>query len=392
MRHRFTLYVILLLGIIPFISLSACTGLLELVSEPGPDIQWSRTFGDGRNVWGNSVQQTTDGGYILCGRTETPSEERVAWLIKTDADGNKIWDKIFNPGVDGEAEANSVQQTKDGGYILCGTVVTKETGIWLYYIWLIKTDAGGNKMWDKLFVGSQRGASGHSVQQTTDGSYIICGRSDDYLWLMKTDAEGNTIWDKTFVARHMDQGNSVQQTTDGGYIVCGWSRPLIEGWIVGKPNVWLIKTDADGNKLWDKMFGGELYAEGASVQQTMDGGYIICGVGETEKNIGALSQLLLKTDANGNEVWYKIFNRGYGYSAKQTIDGGYILCGKTRLHTGWVIKTDAEGNKLWNKRIGKGFAWGSSVQQTADGGYVICGSDYSAGANHVLLVKIAPEQ
>jgi hypothetical protein len=373
------------LGIIPVIFLSACAG------NRGPDVQWSRTFGDGKNVYGNSVQQTTDGGYILCGRTEAPGEQRVAWLIKTDAQGNKLWDKIFNPGVEGEAEANSVQQTTDGGYIICGTVDTKETGIWIYYIWLIKTDAQGNKVWDKLFVGSQHGAWGHSVQQTTDGGYIICGRIDDHVWLMKTDAEGNTIWDKTFVARHMDQGNSVQQTTDGGYIVCGWTRPLI-GSMIGKPNVWLIKTDAEGNKLWDKMFGGELYAEGASVQQATDGGYIICGVGETEKNIGALSILLMKTDANGNKVWDKIFNRGYGYSAQQTTDGGYILCGKTRLHAGWVIRTDAEGNKLWNKKIGKGFGWGSSVQQTADGGYVICGNEYSAGANHVLLVKIAPEQ
>jgi hypothetical protein len=387
MQHRFICYTFLVLGVITVISLSACAG------NRGPDVQWSRTFGDsGGSIYGNSVQQTTDGGYILCGRTETPSEERVAWLIKTDADGNKLWDKIFNSGLDGTAEANSVQQTTDGGYILCGTVVTKETGIWIYYIWLIKTDADGNKVWDKLFVGSQRGASGHSVQQTTDGGYIICGRSDGHLRLMKTDAEGNTIWDKTFVARHMDQGNSVQQTTDGGYIVCGRTRPLIDGWIVGKPNVWLIKTDANGNKLWDRMFGGELYAEGASVQQTTDGGYIICGVGETEKNIGALSHLLLKTDANGNKVWDKIFDRGYGYSAQQTTDGGYILCGKTRSHAGWVIKTDVAGNKLWDKKVGKGFASANSIQQTADGGYVICGGEYSSGANHALLVKIAPEQ
>jgi len=391
MRHKFTLCILLLLGIILIIPLAACAGLLGTAYELGPEVQWYRTFGDSDGTtYGTSVQQTTDGGYILCGRTETPGEQRVAWLIKTDAEGNKLWGKMFNPKE--ETEANSVQQTTDGGYIICGTVGTRETDGWIYYIWLMKTDADGNKLWDKLFSSSQHGALGHSVQQTADGGYIICGKIGDHLWLIRTDAEGNTIWDKTFVAQHIDQGNSVQQTTDGGYIVCGWTCPLIQGWIVGKPNVWLIKTDIDGNKLWDKMFGGELYAEGASVQQTTDGGYIICGVGETEKNIGALSILLMKTDANGNKVWDKIFNRGYGYSAKQTADGGYIVCGKTRLHAGWVIKTDAEGNKLWNKKIGKGFGWGSSVQQTADGGYVICGSEYSGGANHVLLVKIAPEQ
>jgi hypothetical protein len=163
--------------------------------------------------------------------------------------------------------------------------------------------------------------------------------------------------------------------------------------MIGKPNVWLIKTDAEGNKLWDKMFGCELYAEGASVQQTTDGGYIICGVGETEKNIGSLCPLLMKTDANGNKVWDKLLDfRGYGYSAQQTIDGGYILCGKTRLGVGWVIKADAEGNELWDKAIGEGFTSANSVQQTAEGGYVICGGESSAGATHVLLLKIAPEQ
>jgi hypothetical protein len=383
MRHTSMHFIFLLLGLIPVISLVACAG------NPGPAVQWSRTFGDSRNAYGTSVQQTTDGGYILCGRTETPSDERVALLIKTDAEGNKLWDKMFNRG--GYAETNSVQQTTDGGYILCGTVNTKETGTWIFYIWLIRTDAEGNKLWDKLLVSSKQGAWGNSVQQTTDGGYIVCGRSDDHVRLIKTDTEGNTTWDKTFVARRMDQGNSVQQTTDGGYIVCGWTVPLI-GSMIGKPNVWLIKTDAEGNKLWDKMFGGELYAEGASVQQTTDGGYIICGVGETEKNIGALSPLLMKTDADGNKVWDRIFDRGYGYSNKQTTDGGYILCGETRLHAGWVIKTDAEGNKLWNKKIGKGFASANSVQQTADGGYVTCGGESSAGATHVLLVKIAPEQ
>jgi hypothetical protein len=391
MRHRCKHCAILLLGIILIIPLAACAGLLGTAYELGPDVQWSMTYGDsGGTTYGTSVQQTTDGGYILCGRTETPGEERVAWLIKTDADGNKLWDKMFNP--EENAEANSVQQTTGGGYVICGTVGTRETDGWIYYAWLMKTDADGNKVWDKLFASSQHGALGHSVQQTTDDGYIMCGRIGDHLWLIKTDAEGNTIWDKTFVGQDMDQGNSVRQTTDGGYIVCGRTRPLVQGWIVGKPNVWLIKIDAEGNKLWDKMFGGELYAEGASVQQTMDGGYIICGVGETEKNIGALGPLLMKTDANGNKVWDKIFERGYGYSAQQTTDGGYILCGKTRLHVGWVIKTDVEGNILWEKGIGKGFTSANSVQQTADGGYVICGSEYSAGADHVLLVKIAPEQ
>jgi hypothetical protein len=398
MRYRFALSAILLLGLIPVISLFSCAG------KPEPVTQWYRIFGSGTDTYGRSVKQTTDGGYIVCGKITNPLEEGV-WLIKTDAEGNKLWDRIFSS--ERTAFGESVQQTTDGGYIVCGT---RQSGARppdiRNDIWLIKTDADGNKLWDRTF----DGGCGNFVQKTADGGYIICGSSDDAenmrVRLIKTDAEGNTIWHKIFAAQYMDQGNSVQQTTDGGYIVCGWSRPLIEGWIVGKPNVWLIKTDAEGNKLWDKMFGGVLYAEAASVQQTTDGGYIICGIGESAKGTGILGALMdkvtgktrpliIKTDADGNKLWDKTFDRGYGYSAQQTTDGGYIVCGKTLLLNGWLIKADADGNKLWDKTFNEeieGITTCNSVQQTADGGYVICGGESSAGANHVLLIKIAPEQ
>jgi hypothetical protein len=385
MQHKFMLYTLLLLGIILVVSLSACGCEPESV-PPGPAMQWYKTFGEGTDTYGNSVQQTTDGGYIICGSTGSVRSSGVdVWLIKTDAEGNIIWDKTF--GSHGTDDGSSVQQTTDGGYILCGTT---EGGIWL-----IKTDAEGNIIWDKTF-----GGWGYSVQQTTDGGYIVCGQSDEHLRLIKTDAEGNTLWDKTFVGQRIDQGNSVQQTTDGGYIVCGWTRPLVEGWIVGKPNVWLIKTDAEGNIIWDKMFGGELYAEAASVQQTTDGGYIICGIGETEETIGEFGALLIKTDAEGNIIWEGVFYSSYrdysvyGYSVQQTSDGGYSVCGKDRLYSPWLMKVDADGNRLWDKTFKeiKGIADGRSIQQTTDGGYIICGMVYSAESSHVLLFKVAPEQ
>jgi hypothetical protein len=384
MKHQFRDYALLLLGLILVTSLSACGCEPESV-QPAPAIQWYKTFGEGTDTYGNSVQQTTDGGYIVCGIIKNPSEEG-AWLIKTDVEGNTIWDKTFGSKND---EFQSVQETTDGGYIVCGTMWSSEGA------WLIKTDVEGNTIWDKTF-----GGIGNSVQQTADGGYIVCGQSDEHLRLIKTDAEGNTLWDKTFVGQRIDQGNSVQQTTDGGYIVCGWTRPLVQTGIIGKPNVWLIKTDADGNKLWDRMLGGELYAEAASVQQTTDGGYIICGIGETEETIGEFGALLIKTDAEGNTIWEGVFYTyrgwsGYGYSIQQTADGGYIVCGKTEIHSPWILKTDADGNKLWEiaspKEI-KGFADNRSIQQTTDGGYIICGMVHFAESSHVLLFKVAPEQ
>jgi len=399
-RRKLMYYSLPLLGLILVISMS----LVSCEDKPRIVVQWYRTFGEGTDVYGSSIQQTTDSGYIVCGRIQTydaPYPRGGAYLIKTDANGIELWDKIF--GGEQIIFGQSAQQTIDGGYVLCGTIKTKEAGT--YCIWLIKTDDEGNELWDNIFAPSGTlGAWGYSVQQTVDGGYIVCGQSDGHMRLIKTDAEGNAIWDKIFVGQNLDQGNSVQQTADGGYIVCGWTRPLIGKAAIGKPNVWLIKADAAGNKLLDKKFGGYLYAEGASVKQTSDGGYIICGIGETDKQtsifdsfldkaFGTMRPLLIKTDAEGNTVWEKLFDRGSSYCTIQTGDDGYIMCGNTLFNNGWLIKTDANGNILWDKIFGKeieGIVKFLSIQQTIDGGYIVSGSTYSAGSNHVLLVKIHP--
>jgi hypothetical protein len=158
---------------------------------------------------------------------------------------------------------------------------------------LIKTDAAGNKLWDEMFVGKGNDI-GTSVQQTTDGGYVICGATGSYetetsgTLLIKTDAAGNKLWDRTFGGERISIGNSVQQTADGGYIVCGTTT----SYETNKPiELWLIKTDAKGNKLWDKTFGDEIVAQGESVEQTTDGGYIVCGTVSSE---GSKHVLLLK--------------------------------------------------------------------------------------------------
>jgi hypothetical protein len=334
MRHRFTLYVILLLGIIPFISLSACTGLMQPVLRLGVDMQWAKTFGGEYYDQGRSVQQTADGGYIVCGITMSYAADiEDIWVIKTDADGNKLWDKTFG-GKDINV-GTSAQQTTDGGYIVCGsTSYYRDDG---EDIWLIKTDAEGNKLWDKAFGGDGINV-GYSVQQTLDDGYIVCGITQYYeidnttARLIKTDAFGNKLWDKIFSDQMGTAAISVQPTTDGGYILCGWAssyKPFEE-------EVWLMKTDADGNKLWDKTFGGKGLAYANSVQQTTDGGYILCGrTGSYET--GKMEALLIKADAKGNKLWDKTFEgkgAAEGQSLQKTTDGGYILCGTTKSHEG----------------------------------------------------------
>jgi hypothetical protein len=185
--------------------------------------------------------------------------------------------------------------------------------------------------------------TGRSVQQTFDGGYIIAGiyiwdAHDHYIYLIKTDAAGNELWSKTFGGGDA-RGYSVQQTTDNGYIVAGLTRIPEEK---GEYDLYIIKTDDAGNELWSKTFGGSNSEWGWSVQQTTDGGYII--VGFTESFAVSLSDrdaYLVKTDAAGNELWSKTFpgirsfdgyHGAYGYSVQQTTNGGYIITGSTLIH------------------------------------------------------------
>jgi hypothetical protein len=290
---------------------------------------WEKTFGGIRDDRGHSVQQTSDGGFIVVGDTGSfGAGWGDVWLIKTDANGNKLWDRTF--GGSFADWGSSVQQTSDGGFIIVGN--TGSFGAGWGDVWLIKTDADGNKLWDRTFGGSGSDF-GRSVQQTSDGGFIIVGYTESFgaggpdVWLIKTDANGNKLWDRTFGGSENDLGYSVQQTSDGGFILVGATTSFGAGWA----DVWLIKTDANGNKQWDRTFGGSSLDSGSSVQQTSDGGFILVGY-TGSFGAGWADVWLIKTDADGNKQWDRTFGGSdwdWGFSVQQTSDGGFIIVGST---------------------------------------------------------------
>jgi len=310
---------------------------------------WAKTYGGTSDDTASSVQQTSDGGYIVVGYTRSfGAGDFDIFLIKTDANGNVQWAKTY--GGKSFEEAFSVQQTSDGGYILAGR--TYSFGAGGYDVLLIKTDANGNIQWAKTYGGANHDWT-YSVQQTSDGGYIVAGYTASFgagwgdIFLIKTDANGNIQWAKTYGETDGDEAYSVRQTSDGGYIVAGTTWSFGAGW----GDIFLIKMDANGNIQWAKTYGGTDYDWAYSVQQTSDGGYIVAGW-TSSFGAGYRDIFLIKTDANGNIQWAKTYGgKSFeeAFSVQQTSDGGYILAGWTSSFGAgygdiFLIKTDADGN------------------------------------------------
>jgi hypothetical protein len=246
-----------------------------LTSVASAQTSWWRTYGGTDEDYGYSVQPTSDGGYVVAGYTSSyGSGGADAYLVKTDSAGDTLWTRTF--GGESYDYGFSVQQTSDSGYIVAGWTTSYGNG--QDDVWLIKTNASGDTLWTRTYGGTDDDY-GYSVRQTLDGGYIIAGWTSSYgagnqdLWLIKTDAQGDTLWTRTFGGESYDYGFSVQQTSDSGYIVAGMTYSYGNGYT----DAWLIKTDAQGDTLWTKTFGGGSYDNGYSVQQTSDSGYIVAG-------------------------------------------------------------------------------------------------------------------
>jgi hypothetical protein len=404
-----------------------------------------------------SVQQTKEGGYILGGDSDSPvSGDKTEdswgssdyWIVKTDENGIKQWDKRF--GGSGKEEFYSVEQTTDGGYFLAGWSASQisgdktQTSRGLNDFWVVKTDSLGVKQWDARF-----GANGdedlRAAEQTADGGYILGGIStsmgingdktqpnwsvgSDY-WIIKIDANGVKQWDARFGGLDQDELNAIHQSSDGGYILGGWSKSGISGDKSqnsrGINDYWIVKIDANGVKQWDARFGGGEQEYLYSLEQTADKGYILGGYSfsgisddKTEDSRGGYDYWIVKTDSSGVKQWDARFG-GSGYDKLKFInrvaDGGYVMAGwseseadgdKTQGSWGlgdyWIVKTDANGEMQWDAVFGgTGQDKLHIIPQTNDGGFLLGGYTYSQvggeitqpsqGLNDYWIVKLSPD-
>lgn len=382
-----------LAGLLGLLALSMFVGeLLVVIPSLNPEIQWSKIYSGTPRIMAFSADQTSDGGYIIAGQTaHNFNGSSYAWLVKADSDGNMQWNKTY--GGSGSYEVDSVQQTSDRGYIFIGSISGSTSNT---LIWLVKLDQNGNIQWSKGYQSAEAGRK-HSLQQTLDGGYLIAGYGywginnslDSYIWLAKTDPNGDLQWNTTYsnVISFM-AGPFLQITSDGGCIVAGgkYFSTLSERAAL------LIKWDKNGKIQWNKTYGGSWVDWASSVLQTSDGGYVFAG---SYSPSGTLSDLwLVKTDANGTLQWGKAYGkleldiRGIrtgsqqfsAFSVETTLDGGYIILGGfvgEWLYGTWLMKTDSNGSIQWMKDLQNSSSpYGYealSAWQAIDGGYMVAG-------------------
>lgn len=309
------------------------------------DTIWTRTYGGNLTERGFEVHQTYDGGYIAAGYS-TPFVYWIdAYLVKTDESGDTTWTRTYRMGY--PSQALSVYPASDGGYIMTGNIsIPHNTD----HLILIRTDSEGNELWARILW--DYWGMGESIIQDDEGNIVVAGRvinpGDEYtdLFIMKADMNGDTLWTRTYGGVYIDVAAQIQQTDDGGYIIAGSHYPSMQN-----PDFYLIKTDSEGDTFWTRTYGDEAHNCAYSVDQTSDGGYILAG-----RRYFAISESdceIVRTDANGDTLWTERMG-GYehdeAWSVQQTFDGGFIVCGTSdSFNPGndaevWLIRFDAESN------------------------------------------------
>jgi len=346
------------------------------------------------------IQQTTDGGYIVTGSTQSfGAGSSDIWILKLSSAGDVEWQKTY--GGNASEGVGSIQQTADGGYIVAGC--TYSFGAGDADFWILKLSSTGDVEWQKTYGGSSEdGANSISIQQTADGGYIVAGRTISFgagsedIWILKLSSTGDVEWQKTYGGNALELVSSIQQTADGGYIVASWTSSFG----AGSTDFWILKLSSTGDVEWQKTYGGNDIDKAFSIQKTEDGGYIVAAY---TFSFGAGSEeiWILKLSSTGDVEWQKTYGGNSAdavYSIQQTADGGYIVAGYTfSFGAGevdiWVLKLFSNGDVEWQKTYGgNDFDSARSIQQTADGGYIVAGGtrSFGSGSSDFLILKIAP--
>ncbi len=412
--------------------------ILPIWTKAQPTKQWDKTFGGSLFDDLSTAVKTNEGGFLLVGHTSSAADGRDVtqtsrgeadfWIVKIDSLGNKEFDKRY--GGNGKDFCHKVIQNNEG-YLLIGESSSPISGektqanIGNQDIWLVQIRPDGTKVWDKTFGGVGSDVAFNAVVADNGQNYIIVAHSDSPaggqktdasrgsldIWVLKIDKNGNKIWDKTFGGNDRDEyPTSLSTTKDGNFVFgCGSLSEASGEKTSGlrgvkttvNKDIWVVKFNTEGSKVWDKSFGGSGLDEIFDILELTDGSIFLggnsqsdIGFDKTVENYGDYDFWLIKIDANGNKMWDKTFGgtrTDLLVSMDQNKTGYVLLAGQSNSQTSgnkedslrgnfdfWLVYIDEKGNKVWDKNFGGKLNDAAfELVKFKDGAYLVCGSSAS---------------
>ncbi len=417
----------------------------SLCASSEPVIEWERSFGGSSDDNGYSVKQTNDGNFIVTGNTysnngyvSNNNGGADGWIIKLDVGGTIIWEHTI--GGSSNDDIYFVEETIDGGYIVCGMSKSNNGDLLnnngLSDSWVVKLNSNGQIIWSKNYGGSANDYA-LSVVETQDGDYVFAGFTESVngdvsenngladFWIVKINSFGNIVWEKSYGGSNNEYAYSIKQTNEGGYIVAGMSQSNngdVSG-NYGSFDSWIVKLNSNGELVWEQNFGGSNGDWAYSIEQTSDNGYIFSGytgsddgdvAGDVVSNNGNQNAWVVKLSQSGELIWEHSFGGSYtdwSNNIQQVPDGGYVLAGLSDSNDGdvsgnnglwdfWIVKVNVNGELIWDKNLGgSSNERAYSIDCTIDGGYVAVGYSESSngdlstnnGSRDFWIVKLSPD-
>ena len=368
-----------------------------------PLTQWSMTY---NALSGNSVVQTDDSGFLVLGSAAVYSDNQANALLKIDASGNQVWLK----NVDSFGQNMYLAKATSGDFAIATTtfqsVPYSDYGTPSTYhrneFYLSKFDSDGNELWAQTYGGGLRSIRLSSFASTADGGFVLGGYgnyydpssftgSSDKIVILRTDPDGNLLWNRTYGGSDNNNLFSISQTSDGGFVMLAYSLSFKEN-----QSIWLVKIDDTGAIQWSSFYkSSDLNLQPSSTFanggfQTQDKGYLVFGGASYYQQNGGYESigLAFKTDLNGNVQWVQYYPVWIDY-AIQTQDNGYALSYAGSGGTTVLTRTDNLGRFQWNATYPAATeTFGNPLIQARDKGLVLTGKS----SNALWILKTAPLQ